>query len=248
MAVFEPGQIHPIELESEMRASYMDYAMSVIIGRAHPRRPRRAQARPPTHPLQRATSRACSAGARYRKSATIVGDVLGKYHPHGDAAVYDAHGPARAGLLDALPAHRRPGQLRLDRRRPARRLPVHRGAPHRSWRSSFSTTSTRSASTSARTSTTGCRSRSSCRRSFPTCSSTARAASPSAWPPTSRRTTSARSSTRRSTSSTSRDRDRRPDPHRPGTRLPDGRDHLRTRGHRDGYGTGRGTHRHARPH
>ena len=88
MAIFEPGQIHPIELEEEMRTSYMDYAMSVIISRALP------DVRDGLKPVQRRILYAMldtgmTAGARYQKCAAIVGDVLGKYHPHGDAAVYD---------------------------------------------------------------------------------------------------------------------------------------------------------------
>jgi len=88
MAVFEPGQIHPIELETEMRASYMDYAMSVIISRALP------DIRDGLKPAQRRILWAMldtgmTAGARYQKCAAVVGEVLGKYHPHGDTAVYD---------------------------------------------------------------------------------------------------------------------------------------------------------------
>ena len=88
MVVFEPGQIHPIELEAEMRASYMDYAMSVIISRALP------DIRDGLKPAQRRILWAMldtgmTAGARYQKCAAVVGEVLGKYHPHGDSAVYD---------------------------------------------------------------------------------------------------------------------------------------------------------------
>jgi DNA gyrase subunit A len=88
MAIFEPGQIHPIELEAEMRASYMDYAMSVIISRALP------DIRDGLKPAQRRILWAMldtgmTAGARYQKCAAVVGEVLGKYHPHGDSAVYD---------------------------------------------------------------------------------------------------------------------------------------------------------------
>ncbi|MBV8195669.1 MAG: DNA gyrase subunit A, partial [Candidatus Dormibacteraeota bacterium] len=88
MAVFEPGAIQPIELEQEMRASYMDYAMSVIISRALP------EVRDGLKPAQRRILWAMfdtgmTAGSRYQKCATVVGEVLGKYHPHGDAAVYD---------------------------------------------------------------------------------------------------------------------------------------------------------------
>jgi len=88
MAVFEPGQIHPIELEQEMRASYMDYAMSVIISRALP------DVRDGLKPVQRRIlwamlDQGMTAGARYKKCAAIVGEVIKNYHPHGDAPVYD---------------------------------------------------------------------------------------------------------------------------------------------------------------
>ena len=88
MAVYEPGAVQPIDLEQEMRQSYMDYAMSVIISRALP------DVRDGLKPAQRRILWAMfdtgmTAGSRYQKCATVVGEVLGKYHPHGDAAVYD---------------------------------------------------------------------------------------------------------------------------------------------------------------
>ena len=88
MAVFEPGTIQPIELEQEMRASYMDYAMSVIISRALP------EVRDGLKPAQRRIlwamlDQGMVAGSRHKKSAAIVGEVIKNYHPHGDAPVYD---------------------------------------------------------------------------------------------------------------------------------------------------------------
>jgi DNA gyrase subunit A len=79
----------PVSIQEEMRTSYLDYAMSVIIGRAIP------DARDGLKPVHRrilysAYEQGLVPTAGYRKSATIVGDVLGKYHPHGDASVYDA--------------------------------------------------------------------------------------------------------------------------------------------------------------
>jgi DNA gyrase subunit A len=78
----------PISLEEEMRRSYLDYAMSVIVGRALP------DARDGLKPVHRrvlfAMHELSNAWNRpYKKSARIVGDVIGKYHPHGDTAVYD---------------------------------------------------------------------------------------------------------------------------------------------------------------
>lgn len=79
----------PINIEDEMTKSYMDYAMSVIIGRAIP------DVRDGLKPVHRRVLFAMAEmGNRwnrpYKKSARIVGDIIGKYHPHGDAAVYDA--------------------------------------------------------------------------------------------------------------------------------------------------------------
>jgi DNA gyrase subunit A len=79
----------PINIEEEMKRSYLDYAMSVIIGRALP------DVRDGLKPVHRRILWAMHEGGLqpnrpYRKSATVVGDVLGKYHPHGDASVYDA--------------------------------------------------------------------------------------------------------------------------------------------------------------
>jgi len=78
----------PISLEEEMRHSYLDYAMSVIVGRALPDardglKPVHRRALFAMHELNNDWNRA------YKKSARIVGDVIGKYHPHGDTAVYD---------------------------------------------------------------------------------------------------------------------------------------------------------------
>lgn len=85
----ETGLIRPIDIEQEMKNSYLDYAMSVIISRALP------DARDGLKPVQRRVLYAMEElGLRhtssYKKSARIVGEVLGKYHPHGDAPVYEA--------------------------------------------------------------------------------------------------------------------------------------------------------------
>lgn len=83
------GTVRQVDIDSEMRAAYLDYAMSVIVSRALP------DARDGLKPVHRRILYAMyDMGLRpdspYRKSARIVGEVLGKYHPHGDAAVYDA--------------------------------------------------------------------------------------------------------------------------------------------------------------
>lgn len=82
-------KIIPVELNSEMRKSYIDYAMSVIVGRALP------DVRDGLKPVHRRILYAMhedglTPDKEYRKCATTVGNVLGRYHPHGDASVYDA--------------------------------------------------------------------------------------------------------------------------------------------------------------
>ena len=81
-------EILPVNLEDEMRQSYLDYAMSVIVGRALP------DARDGLKPVHRRVLYAMRElgmeyNRPYKKSARLVGDVIGKYHPHGDSAVYD---------------------------------------------------------------------------------------------------------------------------------------------------------------
>lgn len=81
-------ETHPVSLEEEMRKSYLDYAMSVIVGRALPDvrdglKPVHRRVLFAMHELSNDWNKA------YKKSARIVGDVIGKYHPHGDTAVYD---------------------------------------------------------------------------------------------------------------------------------------------------------------
>ena len=78
----------PVNLEDEMRQSYLDYAMSVIVGRALP------DVRDGLKPVHRRVLYAMNVlgndwNKPYKKSARVVGDVIGKYHPHGDTAVYD---------------------------------------------------------------------------------------------------------------------------------------------------------------
>ena len=87
--LFESQDIVDIKIEDSVKASYLDYSMSVIIGRALP------DARDGLKPVHRRILYAMhdlnlSSKAGYKKSARIVGDVIGKYHPHGDNSVYDA--------------------------------------------------------------------------------------------------------------------------------------------------------------
>ena len=83
------GTVKPVSIEEEMRGSYLDYAMSVIVSRALP------DVRDGLKPVHRrilyaVNDMGLTANSAHRKSARIVGEVLGKYHPHGDTSVYDA--------------------------------------------------------------------------------------------------------------------------------------------------------------
>ncbi len=85
----ENSAIAMVSIVEEMKTSYLDYAMSVIVSRALP------DVRDGLKPVHRRILFACQeagyvAGRQYRKSSRIVGDVMGKYHPHGDSAIYDA--------------------------------------------------------------------------------------------------------------------------------------------------------------
>src|ERR1700754_4201890 len=87
--IISGGNIEPRGLEEEMRSSYLDYAMSVIVSRALP------DARDGLKPVHRRilfsmNENGYTPDRPYRKSARVVGDVIGKYHPHGDQSVYDA--------------------------------------------------------------------------------------------------------------------------------------------------------------
>ncbi len=86
---FFAGTVRPVSIEYEMRTAYLDYAMSVIVARALP------DARDGLKPVHRRILYAMhdmglGASTPYKKSARIVGEVLGKYHPHGDSSIYDA--------------------------------------------------------------------------------------------------------------------------------------------------------------
>src|SRR5580658_6302441 len=123
-------EILPVNLEDEMRQSYLDYAMSVIVGRALP------DVRDGLKPVHRRVLYAMRVlgndyNKPYKKSARIVGDVIGKYHPHGDTAVYDTmvrmaqpfsmryllvDGQGNFGSVDGdLPAAMRYTEVRMSR-------------------------------------------------------------------------------------------------------------------------------------
>src|ERR1019366_6285170 len=123
------GNIQPVNIEEEMRRSYLDYSMSVIIGRALP------DIRDGLKPVHRRILYAMHDmgilhNRKYVKCAKVVGECLGKYHPHGDLALYDAlvrmaqpfslrhplvDGHGNFGSLDDGPAAARHTQRRLSR-------------------------------------------------------------------------------------------------------------------------------------
>ena len=174
-----------------MKRSYLDYAMSVIVARAIP------DVRDGLKPVHRRILYGMKEGGYdwnrgYRKSARIVGDIMGKYHPHGDQAIYDAmvrmaqdfsmrlpliDGQGNFGSMDGDP----PAAMRYTEARLAK------AAARRCWRTSTSDTVDFQPNYDESP-----KSRWFCRRGSRTCWSTAPAASPSAWRPTSRRTIWAR--------------------------------------------------------
>ena len=86
---FEPTEYPPVSIEEEMKRSYLDYAMSVIVSRALP------DVRDGLKPVHRRILFAMHESGYvwnkpHRKSARVVGDVMGKYHPHGDSAIYES--------------------------------------------------------------------------------------------------------------------------------------------------------------
>ena len=214
-----PGRIEPRELEQEMRSSFLDYAMSVIVSRALP------DVRDGLKPVHRRVLYAMHEDGlqpnRPRmKCAAVVGDVMKSFHPHGDQSIYDTlvrmaqpfslryplvDGQGNFGNIDDYPAAAmrytecRLAQLATEMLRDIDADTVDFIPNYDESRAS----------------------RRSCRPASRTCSSTARPGSPSAWRRTCRRTTSARRSTRSSRSSTSPTRRRRPDAAPQGARLPD---------------------------
>ena len=103
-------------LRDALEERYLAYALSTIMHRALP------DARDGLKPVHRRILYGMrllrlDPGTPFKKSAKIVGDVMGSFHPHGDQAIYDAHGAAGAGFFLALSAGRRPGQFRQHRRR-----------------------------------------------------------------------------------------------------------------------------------
>ena len=197
------GNIEPRALEDEMRTAYLDYAMCVIVGRALP------DVRDGLKPVHRRVLYSMDEIGPGPDPAVLE---VGAHRRRGDGQLPPARRlrdlrharPHGAGLLHALPARRRPGQLRLHRRRSRRGDALHRGAPHPPRHRDAPRSRRGHGRLHAQLRRIASTSRSSCRRASPTCSSTAPPGSPSAWRRTSRRTTCARSSARSSPSSTTR--------------------------------------------
>ena len=181
----------PRDIETEMRTSYLDYAMSVIVARALP------DVRDGLKPVQRRILFAMDdlglrSGAAFKKSARIIGEVLGKYHPHGDSPVYEAmvrmaqdfslryalvDGQGNFGSIDAdPPAAMRYTEARLSQI--AEEMLADLDKQTVDFAPNFDSSLNEPTVLPG-----GC----------PTCWSTARRASPWAWRPTSRPTTWARS-------------------------------------------------------
>lgn len=114
------------EIDDIMRSSYIDYSMSVIVGRALP------DVRDGLKPVHRRilydmTELGVTPDKPHRKSARIVGDVLGKYHPHGDSSVYDAMVRLAPGMEYPISAGGRTRKLRFCRWGQRCRDALHRG-------------------------------------------------------------------------------------------------------------------------
>src|SRR5205085_6449656 len=172
-------KILPRQLEDEMRDSYIDYSMSVIVSRALP------DVRDGLKPVHRRVlygmnELGLAPNRAYKKSARVVGEVLGKYHPHGDTAVYDTIVRMAQDFSMRYPLVQGQGNFgSVDGDAPAAmRYTEARMTP---LAMECCAISKKRPSISDRTSTTRCSSRSSCPPAFRICSSTDRPALPSAW-------------------------------------------------------------------
>ena len=144
----EYDRTEAVDLNTEMQRSYIDYAMTVIVSRALP------DVRDGLKPVHRRVVYAMFDGGYrpdrgYNKCSRVVGEVMGQYHPHGDASIYDAlvrlvqDWSMRYPLVDGQGNFGSPG------RRPGRRPAIHRVPDGRRWRWRWCATSTRTRSTSS---------------------------------------------------------------------------------------------------
>ena len=186
------GSIAPIAIEDEQKRSYLDYSMSVIFSRALP------DVRDGLKPVHRRilfsmNEQGHTPDRSYVKSARVVGDVMGKYHPHGDQAIYDTLvRMAQPFSMNLLLIDGQGNFGSVDNDPPAA---MREFAPQTKAAVAILADLDKDTVDFKDTTTARRASRWSCRRGSPTCSSTAPPASLSAWPPTSRRTIWARSLT-----------------------------------------------------
>ena len=147
-----PSDIRPVSITEEMKKSYLDYAMSVIVARALP------DARDGLKPVHRRIlfsmhENGYEPERPYSKSARVIGDIIGKYHPHGDQAIYDALVRLAQDFSMRLPLIDGQGNFGSVDGDAAGGRTLHRGAARTRGRSRCSTTSTRTRSTSRRITT-----------------------------------------------------------------------------------------------
>ncbi len=120
-----PSDIRPVSILDEMKRSYLDYAMSVIVARALP------DARDGLKPVHRRIlysmyEQGHTPDKKYVKSARVVGDVIGKYHPHGDQSIYDAMVRMAQDFSMRVPLVDGQGNYRIGRWRSAGGLSIYR--------------------------------------------------------------------------------------------------------------------------
>ena len=142
-----PSDIRPVSILDEMKRSYLDYAMSVIVARALP------DARDGLKPVHRRIlysmyEQGHTPDKKYVKSARVVGDVIGKYHPHGDQSIYDAMVRMAQDFSMRVPLIDGQGNFGSVDGDPPAAYAVHRSAPDQDRRSRCSTISTRTPSIS----------------------------------------------------------------------------------------------------
>ncbi len=192
------GHVEDTNLADALSERYLAYALSTIMSRSLP------DVRDGLKPVHRRLIYAMhqlrlDPAAGFKKCARVVGDVMGKYHPHGDASIYDAMVRMAQEFAARYPLVEGQGNFgNIDGDNPAAmryteaRLTEVAHAP--CWRASTTTRSISARPMTARNPNPSC-----CPAPFPTCWRTARRGSRSAWRPRSRRTTPARSAPRRST-------------------------------------------------
>ncbi len=184
-----PGPIEPVQLKDALEERYLAYALSTIMHRALP------DVRDGLKPVHRRILYAMrelglDPAGGYRKCAKIVGETMGNFHPHGNQAIYDALARLAQDFAVRYPLVDGQGNFgNIDGDNPAADA-LHGSPSDRPSPARCSRASTRTRSSSAPITTAASRNRACCPRRSRICSPTARPASPSAWRPIFRRTTS----------------------------------------------------------